>query len=112
MGEYIGLDVSMKDTAISVRRDGKRIWRGKCASDPEVITRMVRKHAREPERVIFETGPLSVWFYHALQAEGLPAICVDARHAKAGSRSASRSASQVRAAAPWHLGQCRLRQEL
>jgi transposase len=33
--------------------------------------------------VIFETGPLSVWFYHALRAEGLPAICIDARHAKA-----------------------------
>ncbi|MGB7279264.1 MAG: transposase, partial [Pseudolabrys sp.] len=31
----------------------------------------------------FETGPLSVWFYHALRAEGLPAICIDARHAKA-----------------------------
>ena len=29
-----------------------------------------------------------------------------------GSRSASRSASQVRAAAPWHFGQCRLRQLL
>jgi hypothetical protein len=27
-------------------------------------------------------------------------------------RSASRSASQVRATAPWHLGQCRLRQLL
>jgi len=27
-----------------------------------------------------------------------------------GSRSASRAASQVRAAAPWHLGQCRLLQ--
>jgi Transposase. len=24
-----------------------------------------------------------VWFYHALRQEGLPAICVDARHAKA-----------------------------
>jgi transposase len=83
MGEYIGLDVSMKDTAISVRRDGKRVWRGKCASDPEAIARMVRRHAQEPVRVIFETGPLSVWFYHALQTEGLPAICVDARHAKA-----------------------------
>lgn len=82
-GEYIGLDVSMKDTAISVRREGKRVWRGKCASDPEAIARVVRKHAPEPERVIFETGPMSVWFYHALQAEGLPAICVDARHAKA-----------------------------
>src|ERR671913_1685192 len=68
---------------ISVRRDGKRVWRGKCASDPEAIARMVRKHAREPERIIFETGPLSVWFYHALTAEGLPAICIDARHAKA-----------------------------
>jgi transposase len=32
---------------------------------------------------VFETSPLSVWFYHALSAEGLPAICIDARHAKA-----------------------------
>ena len=28
-------------------------------------------------------GPLSVWFYHSLRIEGLPAICIDARHAKA-----------------------------
>jgi len=83
MGEYIGLDVSLKETAISVRRDGKRIWRGKCPSDPSLIAEVVRKHAPEPKRVVFETGPLSVWFYHALSAEGLPAICVDARHAKA-----------------------------
>ncbi|ESY91884.1 hypothetical protein [Mesorhizobium sp. LNHC209A00] len=34
------------------------------------------------ERVEFETGPLSVWFYHALSAEGLPAICIDAGHPK------------------------------
>jgi len=26
---------------------------------------------------------LSVWFYHGLRAEGLPAICIDACHAKA-----------------------------
>jgi transposase len=32
---------------------------------------------------VFETGPLSVWFYRGLRAEGLPAICIDARHAKA-----------------------------
>lgn len=35
------------------------------------------------KRIVFETGPLSVWFYHALKAEGLPTICIDARHAKA-----------------------------
>src|SRR3954470_195061 len=45
MGEYIGLDVSLKDTAISVRRDGKRIWRGKCPSDPNLIAEVVRQRA-------------------------------------------------------------------
>ena len=83
MEEYIGLDVSMKETAVSIRRNGKRIWRGRCASDPAVIANLLRKHAPSAKRVIFETGPLSVWFYHALCAEGLPAICIDARHAKA-----------------------------
>lgn len=83
MGGYIGLDVSLKETAISIRRDGKRVWRGKCLSDPAVIAALVHKQAPAVERVVFETGPLSVWFYHALTAEGLPAICIDARHAKA-----------------------------
>lgn len=46
-----------------------------CRSDPQ--------RAPNAKRVVFETGPLSVWFYHALTAEGLPAICIDARHAKA-----------------------------
>jgi transposase len=80
---YIGLDVSLKDTSISVRQDGKRIWRGKCPSDPKLLAEVIRKRAPEAKRVVFETGPLSVWFYHALTAEGLPAICIDARHAKA-----------------------------
>jgi len=83
MNEYIGLDVSMKETMVSIRREGKRIWRGRCASDPQLIADLVRKRAPNARRVVFETGPLSVWFYHALRAEGLPAICIDARHAKA-----------------------------
>jgi len=61
----------------------QRVWRGKCVSDPKRITQIVRKHAPSGTRIVFETGPLSVWFYHALRAEGLPAICSDARHAKA-----------------------------
>ncbi len=83
MGEHIGLDVSLKETTISIRREGKRIWRGKSPSDPKLLSDTIRKHAPRPERVVFETGPLSVWFFHALTAEGLPAICIDARHAKA-----------------------------
>jgi transposase len=83
MEEYIGLDVSMKETAVSIRREGERVWRGKCASDPKIIAEIIRKRAPAVKRVVFETGPLSVWFYHALRAEGVPAICIDARHAKA-----------------------------
>lgn len=83
MEQFIGLDVSLKDTFISVRADGQRVWRGKCASDPQLIAEVIRKRAQKAERIVFETGPLSVWFYHALKQEGLPAICIDARHAKA-----------------------------
>ena len=83
MAEYVGLDVSMKETAVSIRRDGKRIWRGKCGSDPKLVAEVIRRRAPDAARVVFETGPLSVWFFHTLTAEGLPAICIDARHAKA-----------------------------
>ncbi|ODR92364.1 IS110 family transposase [Sinorhizobium alkalisoli] len=82
MNQYIGLDVSLKDTAISIREDGKRIWRGKCPSDPNLLAQMIRKKAPRVQRVVFETGPLSTWFYHALTSEGLPAVCIEARHAQ------------------------------
>ncbi len=82
MDQYIGLDVSLKDTAISIREDGKRIWRGKCPSDPKLLAEIIRKHAPHARRVVFETGPLSTWFYHALTTEGMPAICIEARHAQ------------------------------
>ncbi|WP_435655293.1 IS110 family transposase [Brucella pituitosa] len=83
MKQFIGLDVSLKDTFISVREEGRRVWRGKCASEPKLIADVIRKRAVNAERVVFETGPLSTWFYHGLTAEGLPAVCIDARHAKA-----------------------------
>jgi transposase len=83
MDDYIGLDVSLKGTAVSIRQDGKRVPRGKCPSDPRLIADPIRKRAPSVKRVIFEAGPSSVWFYHALCAEGLLAICIDARHAKA-----------------------------
>lgn len=82
MEQYIGLDVSLKDTAISIRQSGSRVWRGKCASDPALLADIIRKRAPQAKRVVFETGPLSTWFYHALSGEGVPAICIEARHAQ------------------------------
>lgn len=82
MEQYIGLDVSLKETAISIRQGGERIWRGKCSSDPQIVAQLIRKRAPHASRVVFETGPLATWFYHALTAEGLPAVCIEARHAQ------------------------------
>jgi transposase len=112
MEEYIGLDVSMKETAVSIRRNGKRVWRGKCASDPRVIAEVIRKRAPVATRVVFETGPMSVWFYHALCAEGLPAICIDARHAKAALDMAANKTDANDADGLAHLAEARFYREV
>jgi len=83
MEQFIGLNVSSKDTFISAREGAQRIWRGKCPSDPKLIAEVIRKRAPNVKRVVFETGPLSVWVYYALALRGLPLICIDAGHAKA-----------------------------
>ncbi len=83
MDQYVGLDVSLKETSISVRQNRKRIWRGKCLSHPKAVAEAIRKHAPDVVLVVFETGPLATWFHRKLTADGLPAVCIDARHAKA-----------------------------
>ena len=83
MDQSVGLDVSLKQTWISVRQNRKRIWRGKCLSHPRAVADAIRQHAPNAVLVVFETGALATWFHHALTAEGLPAVCIDARHAKA-----------------------------
>jgi transposase len=45
MDDYIGLDVSMKETAVSIRRGGKYVWRGKCPSDPKLIAHLIQKRS-------------------------------------------------------------------
>ena len=56
MDNFIGLDVSLKETAISIWSGGKRVWRGKCPLDPNVISEVIRKRAPNAKRVVFETG--------------------------------------------------------
>src|SRR3954469_18352676 len=83
MDQYVGLDVSLKQTWISVRQNRKRIWRGKCLSHPQAVADAIRRHAPDAVLVVFETGALSPWFYHDLTAAGLGGVCSAARHAKA-----------------------------
>jgi len=82
--QFVGLDVSNSETAVCVVDGaGTVTWQGRCASTPEAIAATVRKRAPEAERIGLETGPLSAWHWRALNAMGLPVVCIDARHAKA-----------------------------
>jgi transposase len=82
--QYVGLDVSLKETSIAVvDADDKLVWRGRAASTPEAIAEAVVKHAPRAVRIGLECGQLSEWLYHGLKTKGLPVICIDARHAKA-----------------------------
>lgn len=84
MPHYAALDVLNEETAIHiVDETGATVWRGKRASDPEVLATALRRHAPELVRVGLETGPLTPWLYHSCKALGLPIICLDARHARA-----------------------------
>lgn len=84
MARFVGLDVSQRLTAICVVDEtGRRVWRGQCASDPELIGRAIRGQAGDDARVGLETGPMTPWLVHELRGRGLDVICLDARHARA-----------------------------
>ena len=84
MEHYVGLDVSLKLTAICiVDRTGKIEREGVVASDPERITAFIKSHAPHVTRIGLETGATSTWLWTELNKMGLPIICIDARHAKA-----------------------------
>jgi transposase len=82
--QYVGLDVSLKETSICVIDDADKIvWRGQVESTPEAIASAIKQHATNAVRIGLESGQLSSWLFHELKQAGLPVIWVDARHAKA-----------------------------
>jgi transposase len=84
MEQYVGLDVSLKMTAICiVDRTGKIEREGMVTSEPEAIAAFVRRYAPHVARIGLETGATSTWLWTELNRLGLPVICIDARHAKA-----------------------------
>lgn len=84
MKQYVGLDVSQRETSVCVVDDaGRPIFQGKVKSDPGALTELLRKRAPHAERIGFETGAMSSWLWHELKRVGLPVVCIDARHAKA-----------------------------
>ena len=84
MSLFVGLDVSQRLTHLCVVDvDGKRVWRGKCVTDPTILAQTIRARAGSDARVGIETGPLTPWLVHGLRAASVAIICVEARHAHA-----------------------------
>ncbi len=81
---YVGLDVSLRQTAVCVvDQTGKVKREGMVASDPDAIADFIVKHAPHVARIGLETGATSNWLWTELKKKDLPVICIDARHAKA-----------------------------
>jgi hypothetical protein len=77
---YVGLDGSMKETAICVVDEtGNRIWDGKSRTDPDAIAAVLARRAAGAVKIGIETGPMTVWLWHALTERELPVVCLHAR---------------------------------
>ena len=84
MGYFAGLDVSLEETAICIVDDAGLIVReARVASEPEALVAFFRACGMGMERVGLEACSLTAWLQQALSAAGLPAICIEARQAKA-----------------------------
>ena len=84
MDQYVALDVSLKEVSVCVLdAKGIVVFEGRSPSDPGSIATLIRSKAPRAVKVGLETGSTSTWLAHGLIAEGLPVVCMDARHAHA-----------------------------
>jgi transposase len=82
MKHYVGLDVSLKEVSICVvEGDGSVIAEGKVETEPSVILSWIGERVGPVERIVHESGPLSIWLTRELSALGAPVVCIDARAA-------------------------------
>jgi transposase len=81
---FAGLDVSLEETAICIVDDaGKIVREARAASEPEALVAFFGACGMKMERVGLEACSLTAWLQMGLAEAGIPAICIEARQAKA-----------------------------
>ena len=84
MGYFAGLDVSLEETTICVVDGaGKIVREARAASEPEALVAFFGACGMKMERVGLEACSLTAWLHGGLTEAGIPAICIEARQAKA-----------------------------
>ena len=82
MKRFVGLDVSQESCAVCILEDdGTKLFEGDCATDPDTILEIIFAKAEAVERIVHESGPLSIWLSRELGKRGAPVVCIDARAA-------------------------------
>ncbi|WP_341822222.1 IS110 family transposase [Wolbachia endosymbiont (group A) of Clivina fossor] len=81
MKYYSGLDVSLKETFISiVDEKGKIVKEEVIVSESSTIAEYLLSQSKKYEAIGIESGQLSISMCKELRRFGLPVTCVDARH--------------------------------
>ena len=84
MKYFAGLDVSLEETSICVVDEaGAIIKEARAGSEPGALATALRRLDIELERIGLEACSLTAWLHDGLRAAGLPAICIETRHANA-----------------------------
>ena len=82
MKYYVDLDVLLKEVSICVvDGDGVVAAEGKVATEPSLIVSWIKERIGAVERIVHESGPLSIWLTCELATRGAPVVCIDARTA-------------------------------
>ena len=83
MGVFIGLDVSLNETAVCVvDRDGVVLRQGKVPSEPGPLVTRLAEWSSVIDLAGIEACPLSEWLHRGLREAGIPVMCIETRHAQ------------------------------
>jgi len=84
MKYFAGLDVALEETTICVvDQDGQIVKEARADSEPEALLAVLSGFELCFERIGLEACSLTAWMHEGLRSAGLPAICIESRHAKA-----------------------------
>lgn len=85
MAHYVGIDASLETVNICiVDEDGAVALESKTEAEPASIIELLERFGEPVMRIGLEAGPTASWLFSELRAAGLPAICMECRHVKAG----------------------------
>lgn len=82
MPYYVGLDVSLKETAVCVVDDkGQVIRENSVPTNPEDLANDLTREREDLAMIGLEAGPMASWIVEGLRQSGLSVVCMEALHA-------------------------------